>query len=115
MHRVFATLLAVGLLAGCTASEIKMSPSSASVNVGSNSPGSGFTQLGPITAKHGGGCGLYGSQGDYQGAMTLLRNKAAAMGADYVQILSQEGEHMTGICLDRAYVIDGFAYKKTSY
>ena len=114
MYRVFAILLAVGLLAGCTASEVKVSQGSANVNVGTNSPGPGFSQIGPITAKHGGGCGLYGSQGDYQGAMTILRNKAAAMGADYVQVLSQEGEHMTGICLDRAYVIDGFAYKKTS-
>ncbi|WP_445145038.1 DUF4156 domain-containing protein [Dyella sp. Tek66A03] len=114
MHRVFATLLAVGLLAGCTASEVKVSPGSVSVQVGANSPGSGFAQIGPITAKHGGGCGLYGSQGDYEGAMKILRNKAAAMGADYVQILSQEGEHMKGICLDRAYVIDGFAYKKSS-
>ena len=113
MHRCFASLLAAGLLVGCTASEVRMSPSSANVQVGRNSPGSEFTQLGPITAKDGGGCGLFGSQGDYQGAMTTLRNKAAAMGADYVQILNQEGEHMTGICLDRSYVIDGFAYKKT--
>ena len=45
--------------------------------------------------------------------MTMLRNKAAERGADYVQIIGQQGEHMTGLCLDRAYVIDGFAYKKS--
>lgn len=100
------------LLGGCTASEVRTSPSSMHVQVGSSSPGAGYVQIGPITAIHGGGCGLYGSEGNYEGAMTILRNKAAAMGADYVQILSQEGEHMTGMCLDRAYTISGYAFKR---
>ena len=44
--------------------------------------------------------------------MNILRNKADERGTDYVQIIRQQGEHMTGLCLDRAYVIDGLAYKK---
>lgn len=34
-----------------------------------------------------GGCGLYGARGDLEGAYTILRNKAAQLGADYVQVL----------------------------
>lgn len=112
MIRFAAPLLIVSLLAGCTASEVVMRPDSINIQIGTKSPGDGFTQIGPITAKHGGGCGLYGAQGDFEGAMNILRNKAAERGADYVQIIRQQGEHMTGLCLDRAYVIDGFAYKK---
>jgi hypothetical protein len=65
-----------------------------------------------ITAKHGGGCGLYGAQGNYEGAYAILQAKAAQMGADYVQILRVLPEHMTGICLD-PFLIDGMAYKQT--
>lgn len=44
--------------------------------------------------------------------MNVLRNEADERGADYIQIIHQQGEHMTGLCLDRSYVIDGFAYKR---
>src|SRR3990172_7349882 len=112
MFRLAVSLITMLAIVGCTASNVAMRPESVNIQVGNNPPGDGFAQLGPITAKHGGGCGLYGSQGDFEGAMNILRNKAAERGADYVQIIRQQGEHMTGICLDRAYVIDGFAYKK---
>lgn len=102
------------LLSACTAGKVTMRSGSVNVVVGHNPPEGSFTQLGPISAKHGGGCGLYGSQGDFEGAMNILRNKADERGAHYVQIISQQGEHMTGICLDRAYTIDGFAYRKTA-
>ena len=113
MLRFTGLLLTMLLLTACTAGNVAMRADSVNVQVGNNPPGDGFTQLGPITAKHGGGCGLYGSQGDFEGAMNILRNTAAERGADYVQIIRQQGEHMTGICLDRAYVIDGFAYIKS--
>lgn len=113
MLRLVVSLITMLVLTGCTASQVAMRPDSENVQVGNNPPGDGYTQLEPITAKHGGGCGLYGSQGNFEGAMTILRNKAAERGADYVQIINQQGEHMTGLCLDRAYVIDGFAYKKS--
>lgn len=112
MNRFGALLIIGGLLLGCSASEVTMKPSAVKVQVGTAPPGEGFAQIGPITARHGGGCGLYGSQGDYEGAMNILRNKAGERDADYVQIISEQGEHMTGSCLDRAYVINGFAYKK---
>ncbi|MGD8241997.1 MAG: hypothetical protein PVG19_10245 [Desulfobacterales bacterium] len=111
MNWIAVPLIISSLLIGCTAGEVMMKPGSTSIQVGNNPPGEDFIQIGPITARHGGGCGIYGSQGDYEGAMNILRNKAHERGADYVQIIRQQGEHMTGLCLDRAYVIDGFAYK----
>lgn len=113
MRHVAVVALAL-VLGGCTAGVVRLSPAATKVQVGSSSPGAGYTQVGAISAKNGGGCGLYGSQGSYAGAMNDLRNQAADMGADYVQVISQEGEHMTGMCLDRAYTIDGYAYKKAT-
>ena len=113
MLRVAAVLISMVVLAGCSAGNVDIRPESVNIQVGNDPPGDGFVQLAPITAKHGGGCGLYGAQGDFEGAMNILRNKAAERGAVYVQIIRQQGEHMAGLCLDRAYVIDGLAYKKS--
>jgi hypothetical protein len=33
------------------------------------------------------------------------------MGANYVQIVRMVPEHMAGLCLDRAFLIDGTAYR----
>ena len=112
MKRFFILIAAASVLCACAAGQVTVRPDAMHVQVGTSPPGQGFVQIGPITAKHGGGCGLYGSQGNYEGAMDILRNKAAERGVDYVQIVDQEGEHMAGMCLDRAYVIDGFAYKE---
>lgn len=109
--RPLLLLVVVTLLAGCAASQVSIAPDAVQVKTGSRPPAGQFEQLGVITAKHGGGCGLYGQGGDLEGAYTILRNRAAQMGADYVQILRVTGPHMEGICHDRAFVIDGLAYK----
>lgn len=101
------------LLLGCTATPVAMQSDSTHIEVSTLPPGHGYTQRGPITARHGGGCGLYGSRGDFEGAMNILRNRAAELDAEYVHILSQQGEHMKGICLDRSYTINGMAYQRT--
>lgn len=105
------TAVLVSMIVGCTAGQVKMSPESLAVQFGTVPPPEGAIQVAPITARHGGGCGLYGAEGNFEGAAIILRNKAATMGANYVQILRQQGEHMTGICLDRGYTIDGMAYQ----
>jgi hypothetical protein len=99
------------LLSGCTAAAVTVAPEAVRVQVGDQPPSGRYEQVGAITARHGGGCGLYGSQGNFEGAVAILKNKAAAMGANYVHILRTLPEHMTGICLDRAFLIDGMAYK----
>lgn len=104
-------LVLVMAAAGCTAGKVATLPDTSRVRVGSQPPSGPNEQLGAITAKHGGGCGLYGARGSYEGAFTLLRNKAAELGADYVQILRVTEPRMEGICLSQAFVIDGMAYR----
>ena len=84
------------------------------MRTGPQPPGAAYEEAGAITATHGGGCGLYGWRGNYEGAYTLLRNKAAQLGADYVQILRLTGPHMEGICAQKGFVIDGIAYRAGS-
>ncbi len=84
-----ATLLVTILLAGgCSAAQIAVAPDATRVRTGSRPPDGAYDQLGAITATHGGGCGLYGTRSNLEGAYTILRNKAAQLGADYVQILA---------------------------
>ncbi|MEL0615353.1 hypothetical protein V6243_00820 [Cobetia marina] len=111
MLRTALVAVSFTLLSACSAGQVSMQQNSMDVEIGSNPPTGEYKNLGPISAKHGGGCGLFGAQGNFEGAMTILRNKAASRGADYVQIIKQEGEHMSGLCLDRAYIVDGFAFK----
>lgn len=107
---IIACLLTV-LFSGCTSFPVEVSPSTKNITVEDYSPGPQYKQIGAIFAKHGWGCGLYGSEGNFEGAYNILINKAAQKNADFVKIVSQQGEHMSGACLDRAYTIEGIAYK----
>lgn len=109
----FVLLFVAIAAAGCAAAEVAVVPDASRVRVGSQLPVGVYEQLGAVTAQHGGGCGLYGTRGNYEGAFTLLRNKAANLGADYVQILRVTEPHLEGICMNQAFVIDGIAYKIT--
>ena len=106
--RIVAVVLA---LAGCSAAQVAVTPDASRVRVGTQPPGESYEQLSAITAKHGGGCGLYGTRGDYEGAYTILRNKATQLGADYVQVVRVTEPHLEGMCMNQAYVIDGLAYR----
>ena len=79
--------------------------------VGSRPPEGAYDQLGAITATHGGGCGLYGTGGNYEGAYTIVRNRALELAANYVQILKITEPQYKGICYHRGYVIDAMAYR----
>ncbi len=98
------------LIVGCSAAQVAVAPDSVNVRTGAQPPTGAYREVGAVTATHGGGCGLYGSRGSYEGAYTLLRNKAARLGANYVQILRITEPHLEGICAHRAYTIDGLAY-----
>jgi len=65
---------------------VVVSPGAGEVRTGKADPGEGYQELGPVTATHGGGCGMFGHKGSYEGATALIKQKAALMGADYVQI-----------------------------
>ena len=98
-------------LAGCTASSVILKPGAEDVQISTEPPGEGYSLIGPISARHGGGCGLFGSAGRYDEAINMLRNIAVERSADFVQLLRQQPEHMRGpMCLDRAYNIEGLAF-----
>jgi hypothetical protein len=107
-------LLSVFLLAGCAAAQVAPTPDASRVTIGTSPPQGPYEQLGTITATHGGGCGLYGARGSLEGAYTILRNKAAQLGADYVQILRLSEPHVVPGCSVQAFVLDGLAYKRAT-
>src|SRR5262249_38183364 len=104
-------LAVVVFVAGCAASQISVVPEAIDVGTGTRAPAGRYEQLGAITAKHGGGCGLYGARGNLEGAYTILRNRAAQLGANYVQVLRITEPHLEPFCFNQGYVIDGLAYR----
>src|SRR5262249_25198875 len=86
-------------------------PDAIQVRTGTLAPSGRYDQLGAITAKHGGGCGLYGTRGNLEGAYTILRNRTSQLGANYVQVIRVREPHLTPFCFDNAFVIDGLAYR----
>jgi S1-C subfamily serine protease len=64
-----------------------------------------------VTGTDGSGCGLIGSRGTPERAYIQLKNHAAALGADYVQIYSIIEPHISGECFSNVFSITGMAYK----
>ena len=75
------------LLTSCTATLFKLSPGGSQIEVGQRDPDAGLQETGPTKVSHGHGCGGLGAIGNYEGAYTLLRNRATELRADYVQII----------------------------
>ncbi len=73
---VWLGVLGVLTLAGCAAAPVAIAPDAVTVRTGTEVPPEPYLELGAITASHGGGCGGFGTQGNYEGAYTILRNKA---------------------------------------
>lgn len=113
-HRCFRFVLLATVLAltGCSAANVSVAPDASRIATGTRPPEGSYEQLGAVTGTHGGGCGLYGARGDFEGAHAKLRNKAAAMGADYVQIVRVVEPRLEGICMNQSFTIDGIAYRR---
>lgn len=84
------------------------------IKIAKADPADNYTEIGPITASDGSGCGLFGSRGSYDGAIMAIKNAAYEQGGDYVQIVTLTEPHIRGGCMDNAYVISGTLFKKTS-
>ena len=106
-------LVMAALAMGCVAkaSVPKMSPRAQVVRTGKGDPGPGMHEVGPVEASNGSGCGGFGTEGSYEGALAELKNRAAALGADYVQIFTMEGPYLSGKCRENAFVIRGMAFR----
>jgi len=99
------------LIIGCAATPIGLAPNASDVRTGKADPSGNAKELGPVTGTNGAGCGLYRYRGTYERAYIQLKNKAAALGADYVQIYSIAEPHLSGGCFVNVFSISGMAYK----
>jgi hypothetical protein len=107
------TIVAAELLLSCgAAAQVEpISPEAEKVIVRKSDPPPTATELDPIEVEHGSGCGAYGRQGTYEGALNLLKAEAANRGADYVSLLSMTEPHSEHGCFDQRFVLRGAAYK----
>lgn len=112
-YRILVIAIIFGIY-GCAAPQVKMSEGANLVKIGKSDPADNYSEIGPITATDGKGCGAYGYRGTYDRAIINLKNKASQLNADYVQIFSLIEPHLRGGCFDNVYKINGTAFKKTS-
>jgi len=89
----------------------ELSPRASAVGVDKAPPPPHARALGEVLGEHGAGCGLSGQKGTYEGAEAVLRERTAAMGGDYAQIVSVEPPVHTMDCLANRWVIHAMAYK----
>lgn len=66
------------------------------IKVGKSDPLDNYIEVGPISVKHGHGCGHFGDRGSYEGAITMLKNKAKEIDADYIQIMTITEPNLEG-------------------
>lgn len=82
------------------------------MHVAKSDPPAGAREIGPIVAEDGDGCDAFDPQtGTYSHALVKLRNRAAARGGNYVEIMTMEEPHQeTQRCYDNRFVIRGMLY-----
>jgi hypothetical protein len=105
-------LLAVLVGPACVTAEIPpVQGPAAAVKIGKADPTPDMQEIGPIEARNGSGCGAFGELGSYEGALAVLRNNAATMGADYVQIFTMREPYSDGRCRHNDFTIRGIAFR----
>lgn len=110
--RELSVILLLGMLVvSCARTPLVLSPNANDVQVGKGDPPRNAKELGPVTGSNGSGCGLYGRRGTYEGAYIQLKNTAAALGANYVQIYRISEPHLSGNCFVNVFSISGMAYR----
>lgn len=113
LHRNIAiSAIAVAFISGCASTPQSLSDAGRDVRVAKNDPPTGYIEVANITGVDGSGCGLAGSRGTYEGAMTDLKNKAGEYRADFVQIFTMTEPHISPGCFVNKYTISGTAYRK---
>lgn len=103
--KFFLSGLLLFLLAGCTAAPVTLCPGAEKIIVEKSPPPIHYKLIGPVQAQHRRGCGGYGANGTYEGAINQTKNNALAMGANYVQIHIITPPHSSGICFVNAWVV----------
>ncbi|TNF25079.1 MAG: hypothetical protein EP329_23740 [Deltaproteobacteria bacterium] len=113
--RGMGVALAAALLTACfaTAGATELSEAAREVRTGEAEPGPEYVELERVTGRHGAGCGRMGKGGIYESARNALRNAAAALGADYVQIDVDTPPHYTPSCFVNVYELSGIAFRRS--
>jgi hypothetical protein len=114
LHRLILPILIISIVGCASRPAIINIPGASKVKVGKSDPADNYSDIGPITASDGHGCGLFGRRGTYNGAVLKLKNLAAGFGGNYVQIFTLKEPHSRGGCFDNTYTISGSIFKKTS-
>lgn len=99
------------ILHGCgTAAVVPLTPEGEAVQVEKQPAPPGSRNLGPVDASNGRGCGLFAARGSYDGAVADLRNRAAEVGGNYVQIETVTEPHDESGCTTGGYAIRGVVF-----
>lgn len=101
----------VVLAVGCDPTPPPLTPKALAVQVRKADPPPGSTDLGPITATDGFGCGVLSSNGTYEGAVASLRRDAAKRGANYAEIVGIVEPHFTGDCDNNTFTIHAHLFR----
>lgn len=90
----------------------KLSSGGRLVRVAKSDPPAGASELGPITVQDGDNCDVFEPvEGSYSHALIKLRNRAAARGGNYVEIMTMSEPHQETLrCYDWRFVIRGMLY-----
>lgn len=121
LKKIVLFLIFLVFIAGCaSAPPLQLSSGAETVTISRAAPTSNYEFVNAIDSTDGNGCGGFGYLGTYERAIVGVRNKAATIGADYVQVETVQIPHRraTGnpqmpVCFDNEYVVKGLAYKKT--
>lgn len=107
---ILALALSLGTLSCRPKPAVSDAPDrSADVADGKADPAGGRA-LGPVEATDGGGCGALGVTGTYEGALRAVKNKAIAMGANYVKVVEVVAPHEVTACFDKGYTVKVMAF-----
>ena len=88
-----------------------LSPAIEDGDVRLSEPPPGAQLVGLVEASHGSGCGGFGETGTEEGAIQNLKSAAFERGANYVQVKDRTPPHLTELCFDQHYRINGLAYR----
>lgn len=103
---IFATFLCSCWFRGPAA--IPLSEAGAKVEAAMTPAPNNYIEIGPVFGQHGGDC----EPGNRQDAINDLRNKAAALGAQYVRMDSFRLPDDALQCRNQEYIIRGVAYRR---
>jgi hypothetical protein len=100
------------LLGACAAPQVRLSTGAEVVRVAKSDPPYNYEEVGPVSGFDGEGCGGFGYLGTYERAIINIKNRAYALGADYIQIFTITEPHSSPNCYVNEYKLSGTAYKK---